>query len=146
MEALHIKKQPVPATLYLVNGAVDAGTIFLAHQSIHRSGAETIGELLTDDSEPMLPFKIRPEIFQLIGKAAVSAIRAVSGADPVGYYGRAHALIELVGGHRFDGQLLFEEGRGKRISDAIKEPWIRLETRAGLVWVNRTHILRIETR
>ncbi|MBK5265917.1 MAG: hypothetical protein JJE47_00640 [Acidimicrobiia bacterium] len=66
----------------------------------------------------------------------MSAIRAVSGADPVGYYGRAHALIELVGGHRFDGQLLFEEGRGKRISDAIKEPWIRLETRAGLVWAN----------
>lgn len=146
MEALHVKKQPVPATLYLVDGAVDAGTIFLAHQSIHRSGAETIGELLTDDSEPMLPFKIRAERFQLIGKAAVSAIRAVSGAEPVGYYGRAHARIELVGGHRFDGQLLFEEGRGKRISDAIKESWIRLETQSGLVWVNRTHILRIETR
>ena len=146
MEALHIKKQPVPATLYLVDGSVDAGTIFLAQQSIHRSGAETIGELLTDDHEPMLPFRIRGERFQLIGKGGIAAIRAVSGAEPIGFYGRAHAVIELVGGHRFDGQLLFEEGHGKRISDAIKEPWVRLETQAGLVWANRPHILRIETR
>lgn len=28
MEAVHVKKQPVPATLYLVNGAVDAGKPF----------------------------------------------------------------------------------------------------------------------
>ncbi len=146
MEALHVKKQPLPATLYLMNGSVDAGTIFLAQQSVHRSGSQTIGELLTDDQEPMLPFKIRGERFQLIGKAGVSAIRAVSGAEPVGFYGRAHATMELLGGHHFDGQLLVEEGRGGRISDAIKEPWIRLETQSGLVWANRHRILRIETR
>lgn len=52
----------------------------------------------------------------------MSAIRATSGADSVSYYGWAHAPIELVGEHRFDGQLLFEVGRRRRIWDAIKEP------------------------
>lgn len=146
MEELHVKKQPVPATLYLVDGSVDGGTIFLASQSLHRSGSETIGELLTNPDDPLLPFKIRGERFQLVGKSGIAAIRAVAGAAPVGFYTNVPAHVRTNGGHIFDGQLRVEAGRGSRISDALKEPWVSLETQAGLVWVNRSQILRLETR
>lgn len=146
MEALHVKKQPLPATLYLINGSVDPGTIFLSHQSAHRSGPQTVGELLVDKTEHMLPFRLRGERFQLIGKRTIAAIRAVAGASPVGFYTKAHATLETVGGHRFDGELLIEEGLGSRVSDAIRAEWIRLETQSGLVWCQTQHLVRVETR
>lgn len=140
----HVKKQPIPATIYLVDGTVQSGTIFLASQSARHSGPETVGEHLMDDS-PMLRFKLHADKFQLVGKRGISAVRTVAGAKPPGFYSQVFATLATWGGHRFDGQLLIEEGHD-RISDAIHEPWLRLESQGGLVWANRDLILKIETR
>jgi len=139
-----VKKQPAPTTLYLADGSVVSGTIFLAGQSARHSGPETVGELLTDPS-PMLRFKLGADRFQLIGKTGIAAARTVSGTRPPGFYANVHATMTMWGGHRFEGQLLVEEGHD-RVSDAVNEPWLRVESQGGLVWANRNLILKLETR
>lgn len=146
MAELHIKKQPFPATIYLIDGSVEPGTLFAGRQSATHSGPETVQDLM-DDPSPLLPFNLRGERFQLIGKQGIAAIRAVAGARPEGFYEKAFATLRLQGGHTFDGQLLVEGGRGTRISDAVAaDEWLRLETQAGFVWAHRNHLLRLETR
>lgn len=145
MDALRVKKQPLAVTLYMVDGKVESGTIFLAHQSARYSGQQTVQELM-DSKDAWLPFKAGPDRFQLVGKHGIVAVRAVAGAKPPGFYERVFASIRTAGGHRLDGELLVEGGRGERMSDTLREDWLRLETQAGLVWVNRSHTLVVETR
>lgn len=146
MDDLHIKKHPFPVTIYLIDGSMESGTLFAGHQSASHSGPETVQDLM-DDPSPLLPFKLRGERFQLLGKKGIAAVRVVSGTRPDGFFEKAFATVRLQGGHSFDGQLLVEGGRGTRISDAVTEDeWLRLETAGGFVWAHRDHVLRLETR
>lgn len=129
----------------MVDGKVESGTIFLAEKSARHSGEQTVQELM-DSPEAWLPLKPSPDRFQLVGKHGIAAVRAVAGAKPPGFYEKVFATIRTAGGHRMDGELLIENGRGQRTSDALIDRWLRLETQAGLVWINRDHTLVVETR
>lgn len=146
MEELHIKKHPFAVTLYLVDGTVESGTMFAAHQSATHGGEETVQDIM-DDPTPMLPFMLRGEQFQLIGKTGVAAVQSVASTRPEGFFDRVFASVRLRGGHSFDGQLLLEEGQGHRVSDALaNDEWLRIETAGGFVWARRDYVLRLTTR
>lgn len=146
MDELKVKKQPLPVTMYLADGTVESGTLFLSTTSPSHSGAATIQDLMDEPSQ-LLPFNLRAERFQLVGKRNISAIRAISGPKPAGFFERVDATIKLIGSHTFNGHLLVEGGRGERISDAIMEDeWLRMETQGGFVWAQRRQLLKLETR
>lgn len=145
MDSLRVKKHPVPVTIYLSDGTIESGTIFLPEQSAHHSGPATIAELM-DDQDHFVRFKLPSDRFQMIGKTGVVAVKTVASPHATGYYDRTSALVRMVGRHAFVGDLLVEEGKGERVSDSIEETWQQMETEGGLAWLNRDHILVLETR
>ncbi len=145
MESLRVKKQPLPVTLYLVDGTVESGTVFMPATSSRHTGSSTIAELM-DESDHLLRFKLQGDRFQLVGKAGIAAIKSVAAPHAEGFYEKTAAYVKVMGGHTFDGSLLVEAGVGGRISDGIVESWLQMETGGGVAWIQRDHILVLETR
>ena len=78
---LQVKKQPVPATVFLGDGSTLSGTIFLSPVGPSQHGRETVHELM-EEPEAMMPFHAQSERFLLVGKETIVAIRILSGEAP----------------------------------------------------------------
>ncbi len=85
MESLRVKKQPLPVTLYLIDGTVESGTVFLPATSPRHTGSATIAELM-DESDHLLRFKFQGDRFQLVGKAGIATIKTVAAPHAEGFY------------------------------------------------------------
>ncbi|MDH5371966.1 MAG: hypothetical protein OEX97_03385 [Acidimicrobiia bacterium] len=139
---LQVKKQPVPATVFLGDGSTLAGTIFLSPVGPTQPGRETVLELM-EEPEAMMPFHAQSERFLLLGKEAIVAIRILSGEAQPELATRVGADVMLRGGFQFNGRVVTGH-EDDRLSDVLNHAgeWIRLETVNGVVWLRRSAIIQ----
>ena len=137
---LRVKKQPVPATLFMTDGTTLSGTIFLSPVGPSHAGRETVREMM-EGSEQFIPFRSESERFLLLGKAGVVATRMVTGEQKPELPGRVSAEVKLVGGLQFNGRMITDHD-SDRLSDVLNhsDNWLRLETLNGIVWIRREAI------
>ncbi len=138
---LRVKKEPLPASVYLDDGTVLSGTVFLSPRGPTHSGLETIEELMSEP-EAVLPFRTEEGRTILIGKAAIVAVRMVSAEAPADFEDRILVDMHMRGGAHFAGRI-HVAGESHRPSDIINHagPWLKFETDGGIVWIRRTAIL-----
>ena len=137
---LRVKKQPVPATLFMTDGTTLSGTIFLSPVGPSQSGRETVQEMM-EGVEKFIPFRSESERFLLLGKSGVVAIRMISGEEKPELPGRVSADVRLTGGLQFNGRMITDHNTD-RLSDVLNhsDNWLRLETLNGIVWLRREAI------
>lgn len=137
---LRVEKQPVSAVVFLDDGTTLSGTIFLSPIGSNQPGRETIPELM-DEPETLIPFRSQSKRFLLIGKAAVVAVRIITGESKPDLPGRVAADLKLAGGVQFNGRIVTEHD-SDRLSDVLNhgDEWLRLETLNGIVWLRRDAI------
>ena len=138
---LRVKKQPVPASMYLSDGTTLSGTIFLSPVGPSLRGRETVPELM-EEPEDLLPFRSQSGRFLLVGKPEIVAFRITSGEAKPPVDTRINADLKLTGGFQFNGQLVSEIDTD-RLSDVLNHAakWLRLKTPGGVMWVRRRAIL-----
>ncbi len=143
MSDYQVDKIEVHVSLFLVNGSVMRGWVYLSADAPYRTGGQTVGDLMRE-SEPMFPVRDKAGRFALVGRSGVAAVevekdrRHVDDATTL-----IPAHVEMLGGHRFSGRFLIQHGTGTRVSDVVNDGdvWMRFDTGVALVWLAREQIL-----
>lgn len=138
---LRIKKEPLPANLYLEDGTVLSGTVFLSLMGPTRTGLETIEELMSEP-EAMLPFRTEEDRLRLVGKAGIVGVRMLSAEPKPDFEEGLDVEVRMRGGAQFNGTVSVA-GEHRRLSDVINHAgaWLRLATDGGVIWIRRSGIL-----
>ena len=139
---LQVKKHPVPITLLMADGTRRGGTIYLERVGEHRSGPQSVGQLMSDDST-LLYFQEGGDRFQLVSKALIAAVQARLADEPEGFEDEIPVVARLIGGHVLQGRLFIEPGH-HRPSDGIAAAWLKIETSAGPHWINTTLVTSLD--
>ncbi|MDH5373053.1 MAG: hypothetical protein OEX97_08940 [Acidimicrobiia bacterium] len=138
-----IEKHSHPADIFLSDGRVIEARLFLAEYAQTHDGSQTVRDLIDEPGE-VLPAVDTDDEFLLLNKRAVSAVSvAPTELDLEGYWHETPVTLRLIGGHRVEGALLFEDGSGQRLSDAINNAgeWIRVRRSDQLVWVRMSALV-----
>jgi len=139
---LQVKKRPIPITLLMADGSRRGGTIYLERVSEHRSGPQTVGQLMSDHST-LLYFQEGGDRFQLVSKALIAAVQARLVDETDSFEEEISVVARLIGGHVLQGKLFIEPGH-HRPSDGIADGWLKIETSAGLHWINTTLVTALD--
>ena len=142
-DGLIVEKHSSPANLFLSDGRVIEARLFLADFAQTHGGPQTVRDLIEEPGDA-LPAVDADGEFVLILKDAVSAASVVpTELDLEGYWHETPSVLRLVGGHRIDGQLLAEDGSGKRLSDVVNhaDRWLRLRRPDELIWVRKSSLV-----
>lgn len=78
---LRVEKRQQQVGLFMADGVVFEGVVFLAQYAMHHSGEQTLLDLLLED-DPFLPMKSRVGEFHLIRKGMISHIRGEVILEP----------------------------------------------------------------
>jgi hypothetical protein len=146
--SLQVEKQAAPASLYLADGTLLAGRLYLAPSSATGPGPQTVEELMAEPTR-VLPFRTSEGGLLLVGKRVVAAVSvALDSNRPAGFWTPIPVSLRLAGPHRVEGNLVVEEGTGYRLSDFLNAagPWIAVESGACLVWVSMDQVIALEPR
>ncbi len=150
MGVLKVDKVEITATLLLADGETPRmGKIFLLPISANYFGAQTVGELMVEDTK-VLPFVDDNDGFMMVGKNAVSAVGAALDKEHKEgegwYYSETKVTLQLNGGHLLTGSFLVEDGLGRRPADAINAPgnWFLLLVEKTLYWVSKDHLITLK--
>lgn len=138
---LRVKKQPVPASVFMSDGTTLSGTIFLSPVGPRHQGRETVPELM-DEPEELIPFRTQSDRFILLGKPGIVAFRLLSGESKPDIDTQVPADVKLNGGFQFGGNII-SEASTDRLSDVLNhaDDWIRLVAPNGVIWLRRRAIL-----
>ena len=148
MSDLKVDKNEVPALLCLADGTTIDGWLFLSPFSPGHLGPQTVEDLM-DEADQVLPCRTSGGKFLLVGKRNIAAVAVpASSGRPPGFWAVTQVAVRLSGPHVLAGELLIEEGGGRRLSDALNGPhtWIPLETEEHLVWLAKDHLVTLEGR
>jgi len=120
MSEYQVEKQQAEVTLYLVDGQVREGVLFLSTFSPTRNGAQTLIELL-HESEPFVPFLRNDKAFLLLNKKQISHVRYQPGENDAPVLGDpAEVTITFVNGKQLSGTTVLETPEGKgRMQDFL---------------------------
>jgi hypothetical protein len=140
-----VVKAVAPAQLFLADGGVLQGRLYLSPASPSHSGPQTPAELL-GEPRALFPFQLADGDFLMVGRATVAAVRVPGTAEPSELLVPLFARLRLAGGHRLEGYLLGERGAGDRLSDALNtaDPWVRLDGDESSCWVAKRHLVTVE--
>ncbi len=124
MSEYQVEKKKAEVTIYLVDGQVRQGVLFLSPFSSTRSGAQTLTELL-HEPEPFVPFLREDNAFMLLNKKQISHVRHQPGEDEQPGFGEAiDVSITFVNGKVLDGRTVLEtpEGKGRLLDFMNSHP------------------------
>jgi len=138
---LRLEKVARPVRLLLADGSSLTAELFFSPDSPAGPGPQTVPELLAE-AGPVLPARMEGGEFALVGTEALVAVLEpgpVPGEPEWAAPMPAEAL--LVGGHRLAGDLVAEPGA--RLTDLMRreDPWFRMRTGAGALWVRKSRLL-----
>lgn len=139
---LQVEKQPTPVTLLMADGSLRSGTTYLERVGEHGAGPQTVGQLMQDGSR-LLYFREGGGRFQLISKNVIAAVQARSVEEASGFDDLTQVVAHLIGGHVLTGRLHLEPGH-RRPSDGITDSWLRIDTTAGVHWINATLVTALD--
>lgn len=120
MNQYRVDKREQPATLFLADGVVQEGMLYLSPFSQSHSGEQSLLELLRD-REVFIPFRSQGGNFALINKEAVTHLRyqPVSDFEPP-YGDRVNVRITFFGGELLQGSIALDMPEGQsRLQDYL---------------------------
>ena len=113
MSEYQVEKQQTAVTIYLVDGQVREGSLFLSPFSSTRSGSQTLLELLHEPA-PFVPFLRNDDLFLLLNKEQISHVRYQPGENDVSPIGSfLDVAIIFVNGKELAGTTVLETPEGK---------------------------------
>lgn len=121
MSEYRLEKIEREVVLFLVDGLVLEGVVFVSSFAYGHSGAQTLLELLRE-MERFLPFRDRAGTFRLINREAISHVRYVPEdyVEPAPLGARAKARLFFFGGETLEGSVILEMPEDKcRIKDFL---------------------------
>ncbi|MDO3378447.1 hypothetical protein [Geoalkalibacter halelectricus] len=121
MSEYRLEKIEKEVGLFLVDGVVLEGVVFLSSFAYGHSGRQTLLELLRE-VERFLPFRDRSGTLRLINREAISHVRHTPMTrpepDPLGE--EARARLVFFGGETLEGTIVLEVPEGKnRLKDFL---------------------------
>ncbi len=141
MSRLRLEKVARRVRLLLADGSSLGAELFFSPDSPAGPGPQTVPELVAE-AGPVLPARLDGGGFALVG---TEALVAVVEPDPVPgdpeWAAPVPAEALLAGGHRLAGELLAEPGA--RLTDLMRreDPWFRMRTGVGALWVRKSRLL-----
>jgi len=138
---LRLEKVARRVRLLLADGSSLGAELFFSPDSPAGPGPQTVPELVAE-AGPVLPARLDGGGFALVG---TEALVAVVEPDPVPgdpeWAAPVPAEALLAGGHRLAGELLAEPGA--RLTDLMRreDPWFRMRTGVGALWVRKSRLL-----
>ncbi len=120
MSIYHIDKLECAVTLFLCDGLVREGVVYLSPLSPTHSGPQSPLELFREP-EPFLPLRKADGSFSLVNKNVVSHLRFDSDPDAPRSFGHRLAVrLVFLGGEVLHGTLTLEAPEGKnRLQDFL---------------------------
>lgn len=116
---LRVEKHQEQVSLFMADGLVLEATVFLAQYAMHRSGEQTLLDLLLEE-DPFLPAKTASGEFHLVRKGMISHIRCQVELDPALEYTERQVKISFLGGELLQGLLKMDlPAHAARLTDYI---------------------------
>jgi len=118
MSLYRVDKREQPVVLFLADGVVREGTVFLSPFSQLRSGPQTLLDLF-HEKEPFMPFRGNDGRFTLLNKSAVTHLRYHDDAEE--HLGeRLNVRLTFYGGENLEGTLTIAMPEGmSRLQDYV---------------------------
>jgi hypothetical protein len=121
MNIYHVDKLECPITLFLGDGIVHEGIIFLSPCSPTHAGAQTPQELFNEPA-PFIAFRRADDSFSLINKATISHLRLQAAAATPSFGHRLPIRLAFLGGEVLQGTLTLAAPEGKsRLQDFLND-------------------------
>lgn len=116
---LRVEKKQQQVSLFMADGLVLEATVFLANYAMHRSGEQTVHDLLLED-DPFLPAKAADGEFHLVRKGMISHVRCQVELDPALEYTDRQVRICFLGGEVLQGTVKMDmPAHSARLTDYI---------------------------
>ena len=100
---LRVEKHQEQVSLFLADGMVIEGVVFLAQYALHHSGEQTVLDLLLEN-DPFLPMKDQNGDLHLVRKGMVSHVRCPVELEPGLEYIKRQVRICFLGNEVLQGE------------------------------------------
>ena len=121
MSIYRVEKLECPVTLFLSDGLVREGVVFLSPLSALHSGGQTLLEFCNEPAQ-FIPFRKADGTFSLINKAAISHLRFQPAPAPPDIGHPLEVRMVFLGGEVLTGRLILAAPEGKeRLQDFIND-------------------------
>ena len=116
---LRVEKRPERVSLFMADGVVFEGTVFLAQYAMHHSGEQRVLDLLLEDDR-FLPMKASDGTFQLMRKGMISHIRCDVVLEEGLEYTERQVRISFLGNEELPGTVKIDmPAHSARLTDYI---------------------------
>lgn len=117
MSEFRIEKQEEPVVIFMADGVVYEGSLFLSPFAQHRSGGQTVADLLLEE-QPFLPLKTAKGGFNLVSKGMISHLRYNNQQEPLAAFPEREVKITFLGGEELQGTVCLDlPSENRRIQD-----------------------------
>ncbi len=120
MNEYRVDKREHPVVLFLADGLVLEGVVFLSAYASTHTGAQTMLDLLREDGT-FLPFRSHDGNFTLVSKNAITHLRYPSqGATDAAFGDQVKVRLTFFGGETLQGTIVIDMPQGKnRLIDYV---------------------------
>jgi len=117
MSEFRIEKLEEKVVIFMADGVVYEGSLFLSPFAQHRSGGQSVADLLLED-QPFLPLKTTKGDFNLISKGMISHLRYENHQEPLIAFPEHEVKITFLGGEELQGTVRLDlPSESRRIQD-----------------------------
>ncbi|MDT8420135.1 MAG: hypothetical protein RQ754_06855 [Desulfuromonadales bacterium] len=117
MSEFRIEKREEPVVIFMADGIVYEGALFLSPFAKHRTGGQTVAELLSEE-QPFLPLKTTGGEFHLVKKSMISHLRYEEREQSDLELPERKVKITFLGGEELQGTVRIDMPAGKsRVQD-----------------------------
>jgi len=118
-EDLRVEKRQEQVGLFMADGSIFEGTVFLAQYAMHRSGEQRVLDLLLE-AERFLPMKASDGTFHLICKGMISHVRCSVHLEEGLEYTERRVRISFLGNEMLQGTIKMDlPAHSARLTDYI---------------------------
>lgn len=117
MSEFRIEKKEEHVVIFMADGVVYEGSVFLSPFAQNRSGGQTVLDLLLEE-QPFLPLKGANGDYHLISKGMISHLRFENREEPLVCYPERDVKITFLGGEELQGTVCLDlPAENSRIQD-----------------------------
>ncbi len=103
-DELRVEKRKAHVSLFMADGIILEGLVYLAHYAMHHSGEQTVLDLLLED-DPFLPLSGADDTFHLVRKGMISHLRCEVKLDEGISYVERQVKISFLGNEELKGTI-----------------------------------------
>jgi hypothetical protein len=119
MNDYRVEKLEVPVTLFLADGVVHEGILFLSPFSPSHSGPQRMVEMFRE-TDVFFPFKDKSGRFALVNKSSITHVRYPTQDEDTEFGDRNRVRLTFYGGELLEGEITIAMPAGKsRLQDYV---------------------------